>query len=203
MIDATKITKFNATEAELEEHIIFWILAAGKNGVTTANCLDALLTNSCLVFGDFQWTPFEILKELDEQGILEEKLKEHGIGCYNLKAVYLRSLLKANLDLKKCTLEQLEAVKGIGPKTARCFLIHTRKNQQYAGLDTHILSFLRDKGINAPKTTPTGKKYKELEKIFLKFVKRSRKTVAEFDLMIWNRYRKKSANISNLNPSVL
>lgn len=191
MIDAINITKFQATVEELEEHIIFWILAAGKNGVTTAACLDSLLVNSCLSFGDFNWSPFDIIKELDDQGILELKLKEHGIGCFNLKAQYLRSLLKANLDLKKCTLEELENVKGIGPKTARCFLIHTRKNQQYAGLDTHILAFLRDKGIDAPKSTPTGKKYKELEKIFLSFVKKSGKTVAEFDLMIWNKYRKK------------
>ena len=58
MIDALKITNFKASYEELEEHIIFWILAAGKNGVTTANALDALLTNWCFALGD---SPFEIV----------------------------------------------------------------------------------------------------------------------------------------------
>lgn len=191
MIDAVNITKFNCSEEELEEQIIFWILAAGKNGIITANALDALLTNWSLVLGDFCYSPFEIIGELNERGILEQELKSYGIGCYNQKAKYLRNLLNASLDLKKCSLEELEAIKGIGPKTARCFLIHTRKNQKYAGLDTHILKFLRDKGFDAPKATPTGKKYKMLEEAFLEIVKKSKKSVAEYDLMIWNRYRKK------------
>lgn len=92
-----------------------------------------------------------------------------------------------NADL--LDLEDLEAIPGIGPKTARCFLIHSRPDQQYAGLDTHVLKFLRDKGHEVPASTPTGKKYKELEKVFLQYAAESGMTVADFDLAIWNQYR--------------
>lgn len=189
MIDPTRITKYRQSDSQLEETILFWICAAGKNGTTSARCLDNLLSAWWVALGDPHLSPFEIIEEIDKRGILAEELKRYGIGCYHMKADYFRSLLAANLNLKKCTVEELEAVKGIGPKTARCFLIHSRKNQPYAGLDTHVLKFLRDKGHEVPASTPTGKKYKELEQIFLKYVKDSGKSVAEFDLEVWNDYR--------------
>lgn len=189
MIDPINITRFHQSQSQLEETLLFWICAAGKNGVTSARCLDNLLSAWRVVLGDLYLAPFEIIKEIDKRGILVDELKRYGIGCYHVKANYFRSLIAANLNLKKCTVEELEAVKGIGPKTARCFLIHSRKNQPYAGLDTHVLKFLRDKGHEVPASTPTGGKYKELEQIFLKYVKDSGKSVAEFDLEVWNDYR--------------
>ena len=95
------------------------------------------------------------------------------------------------MDLKTCTVEDLELIKGIGPKTARCFLIHSRPNQQLAGLDIHALRYLADQGYQVPKTTPTGKKYKEIEGWFIKEANKAGKDVATFDLEIWNKYRNK------------
>lgn len=92
------------------------------------------------------------------------------------------------LNLKSCSVDDLENIYGIGPKTARCFLIHSRPNMRFAGLDTHILKYLRGLGYEVPKTTPTGKKYKEIEQIFLNLVDKSGKSVAEFDLEIWRKY---------------
>jgi len=191
-VDALNITNYNLSSEQLEERIIFWILAAGKNGVTAANCLDRLLSS----WQDVSTSPFEIIKEIDRKGILPNELKKFGIGCYSVKAEYFRCLISANLDLKTCTVDDLEAIKGIGPKTARCFLIHSRENQKYAGLDTHCLKFLRDKGHDVPKSTPNGKKYRELEKIFLQYVEESGMTVADFDLMIWKKYR--GNNVANI-----
>lgn len=189
MIDATKITDYNLSDSRLEEMILFWICVAGKNGVTAARCLDALLSSPIQLT---KKTPFEIISQMDKEHLLEFHMKRCGIGCYNMKAGYFRDLLSANLNLKTCTVGELEAVKGIGPKTARCFLIHTRKNQPYAGLDTHVLKYLRDQGHEVPKSTPNGKRYRDLEQIFLEYVKKSGKTVAEFDLAIWNDYRNRS-----------
>lgn len=189
MIDATKITNYHASQSELEEMILFWICAAGKNGVTTAKCLANLLDSWWVSLGDVYLSPFEIIEEINDRKLLAHELKRFGIGCYTKKAEYFMDLISKNLDLKKCTVDELESVKGIGPKTARCFLIHSRKNQPYAGLDVHILRFLRDKGHDAPVSTPSKKKYKELEQIFLKYAKKSGKTVAEFDLFLWNKYR--------------
>lgn len=191
MINPKSITNYNRSKASLEHVILFWVCAAGKNGVTAAKCLDNLLKTwrpkASLVKKNP--TPFQIIRYISHTGDLAQELKNHGIGCYNHKARTFLCLAWSYLDLKTCTVEQLEEIPGIGPKTARCFLIHSRENQPYAGLDTHVLKFLRDKGHNAPKSTPTGKKYRELEKIFLDYVKESGKTVADFDLFIWLKYR--------------
>jgi thermostable 8-oxoguanine DNA glycosylase len=122
--------------------------------------------------------------------MLPQTLKSFGIGCYNNKAKSMWDLVNKGLDLKKCSVEDLESVHGIGPKTARCFIIHSRKNARHAGLDTHILKFLREKGHEVPKATPTGKKYRELEGVFLDYADKSGKSVAEFDLDIWRHYAK-------------
>jgi thermostable 8-oxoguanine DNA glycosylase len=63
----------------------------------------------------------------------------------------------------------------------------SRKGVQHAALDTHILRWMRDKGVNAPKSTPTGKKYLTLEQQYLTMVP-AEKTPAEFDLEIWKKY---------------
>ena len=193
MIDPTKITNYRLSIAKTEEVILFWVCAAGKNGVTAAKCLDRLLSawrDKVLVDKP---SPFDIVRHINQFGDLANEMKKYGIGCYNSKAKTFVAFTQRNLDLKKCSVEELESIPGIGPKTARCFLIHSRKNQQYAGLDTHVLKFLRDKGHEVPKSTPTGKKYRDLEVVFLKYVAESGMTVADFDLMIWNDYRNRKA----------
>lgn len=191
MIDPTKITNFNLNDHQLEEMILFWVCAAGKNGVTAARCLDELLCTWQDTTKKFKKnpSPFDIIVAIINNGNLPAEMKKAGIGCYHNKSKTFISLINKRFDLKRCTVVDLESVYGIGPKTARCFLIHSRANQQYAGLDTHVLKFLRDKGHHVPKSTPTGKKYRELELIFLDYVKDSGKTVADFDLIIWNDYR--------------
>lgn len=193
MIDATKITNYNLTMPELQEHILFWICASGKNGVTSARCLDHLLSgwrpSANMVIANP--SPFDIIGFINHNSVLADEMRQSGIGCYNNKAKSFMSLLNARLNLKTCSVEDLEAIHGIGPKTARCFLIHSRLNQSYAGLDTHVLKFLRDKGHDVPKATPTGKKYRELEVVFLEYAKKSGMNVADFDLKIWNDYRNK------------
>lgn len=190
MIDPTKITNYCLSQPQLEEVILFWVCAAGKNGITSANCLDKLLSTWRY---KSEASPFEIIKYICDCGNLAEEMKKHGIGCYNAKAKTFICLVEKQMNLKKCSLEDLESIPGIGPKTARCFLIHSRKNQQYAGLDTHLLKYLRDKGHDVPKSTPSGKKYRDLEIIFLKYVAESGMSAADFDLMIWNDYRNRKA----------
>jgi hypothetical protein len=188
MIDPIKITNFDLDDCGLEEHILFWVCAAGKNGITASKCLDKLLNSA----GFFDPSPFAIIRYLSTNLNLSQQMKACGIGCYNNKAKTFTELVYAELDLKTCSVDKLEKIYGLGPKTVRCFLIHTRPNQRYAGLDTHILKFLKDKGHDVPKSTPTGKKYKELEQIFLMYADQYKMSVAEFDLQIWNYYREKT-----------
>ena len=115
-------------------------------------------------------------------------LKKHGVGCYTHKARTIYELVHSGLGLDTCTAEELEKIYGIGMKTSRCFILHSREGAQYAGLDTHILKFLRAEGYDAPKSTPPKKKYLELEKIFLKIAKNKKKLPADLDLEVWNAY---------------
>ena len=133
---------------------------------------------------------FDLIKFSDIEN-LKEKMASSGIGCYNIKSKTFKDLVESKLNLRTCGVDDLEKIKGIGCKTSRCFIIHSRPNQQLAGLDRHILNWLNDLGHkNIPVSTPTGNKYKKIEAIFLNEVKKSGKSVAELDLEIWNRYRK-------------
>jgi thermostable 8-oxoguanine DNA glycosylase len=69
--------------------------------------------------------------------------------------------------------------------------MHTRPGQRYACLDTHILKFLRHRGIMTPKSTPgkKSKKYIELEREFLKVCDLWNIQPYDLDLQIWNHYR--------------
>jgi len=185
MVDPIKFTNFNRTTDELEEVLLFTVLVAGKNALTTAKSLDKLLHFIGWRYG----SPFEYLKKYT-QPALKGLLHIHGIGCYTHKAKAVHQLVNSELDLKKCTTDDLEGIYGIGPKSSRMFILHTRPNSRVACLDVHILHYLRDKGYDVPKVTPSSKKkYKDVEDLFLEVAKG--KNIAEFDLEIWNLYRKK------------
>lgn len=185
-LNAAQITNHNCTDEELELHILFWICAAGKKGVTSAKCLGNLLSH----WADKLTSPFAIIKKIDKKADLVKELQKFGIGCMTYKAGYFRSLIAKKLDLKTCSLEELESVKGIGLKTARCFLLHSRPNQQVAGLDRHMLKFLKSKGHDVPEQTPNEKIYEKLQILVLQYVKEAKMTPEDFDLMVWRKYSK-------------
>ena len=164
MVDPIKFTNFNRTKDELEEVLLFTVLVAGKNALTTAKSLDKLLH----FIGWRHGSPFKHLKKYT-QPALKGLLHIHGIGCYTHKAKAIYQLVHSDLDLKECTTDDLEGIYGIGPKSSRMFILHTRPNSRVACLDVHILHYLRDKGHDVPKVTPSSKKkYKELERVLLR-----------------------------------
>ena len=183
MIDPSKITNYNLTIPQLEEHMLWWVCAAGKNGTTASKLLEKFMER----IGGHVYTPFVALRMLPST-FIPIILKECGIGCYTHKAKTMLELAYSGIDLKKCTAEDLEKIYGIGMKTSRCFILHSREGAQYAGLDTHVLKFLRAEGYDAPKSTPPKKKYLELEQIFLTIAKNRKKLPADLDLEIWNAY---------------
>ena len=193
MIDPANITRTNMTKAELEEYILFWVTAAGKNGRTAARSLDKFLKFARVLYNK-PASPFTLVEWLHNNYEVSIIMKECGIGCYNSKAKSFTQLAKSNLNLEKCTADELESIHGIGMKTARCFIIHSRKNARYAGLDTHMLKHLRAKGVaDVPKATPGSKKeYLRLEKELLSLIDKAGMSPAKYDLMIWNKYSIKS-----------
>jgi thermostable 8-oxoguanine DNA glycosylase len=182
LIDPKKITNFSRTQAELQSFFLFGLFCAGKNSDYAAKCLAKLLHT---IEGE---TPFEVLKNLGEIGIYNA-LCASRIGQYNRLTKAVMSAV--NLDLATCTLEELMKVHGVGQKTARFFLLHTRPNCQCAVLDTHILKWLRDNQVDAPQNTPTSvKQYKDLEEKFL-FLANANfpfMSIADVDLTLWMKY---------------
>jgi thermostable 8-oxoguanine DNA glycosylase len=61
-----------------------------------------------------------------------------------------------------------------------------------AALDTHLLKFLREIGIeDVPDSTPpAGATYARLERAFLEFCDRAKVDPATVDLAVWNHYSK-------------
>jgi endonuclease III len=198
--DPTTAPNFNMTRIEKEEFLIFCMIVAGKNAMTTKAALHKFWLE---VESKLWWTlgrdfaylsPFDLVwRYVGEVGWdgLSETLRKSGIGCYRLKTKYLVDLVNkaALIDFDTCTPKDLEQIQGIGPKTSRFFLLWTRKDANYACLDTHVLRWLREQGVDSPKTTPTGKKYAKLEQEFLKRVPEGT-TPMEFDFSIWMRYHK-------------
>ena len=181
MIDPNQVTNFNRTSAELQEFILFCAVVAGKSAHQQAHKLNWFLDTGT---GE----PFEKIERMD----LMARLKESKLGQYNRLHTVFQEIVY--LDLAHCTVEELEYIPGIGPKTARFFLLHSRPNQNLAVLDTHILAWMKSIGYqNIPKATPTGNRYKEIEKHFLREAKLRNMTPADLDLKIWKERAKRMA----------
>lgn len=177
-IDPTKITNYKRRHYDLETFLIFCVCVAGKNAQRTAKAVDILLEGGT-------GTPFEKIKRMNKRNTLVDGLKKSGIGQYTRLSKCLNEMVNSNINLKTVTAESLEEIHGIGPKTSRFFILHSRPDQRYAVLDVHILKYLNGLGHDVPKSTPSGKRYKEIEETFLSLADRLNMTAAELDLAVW------------------
>ncbi len=186
LVDPRDVISFDRTDGELELFWLFCLVVAGKTASTQARLLNNFLLDSDPINSNRD-TPFARISGAMAQGLLLEKIKTSRLGQYNrLVRAFEQSLL---LNLRTCTIEDLEEIHGVGPKTARMFLMMSRPDQRYAALDTHVLKHLRANNIDAPKVTPSaGKKYRDLEQEFLRLADESGKSVAEYDLEVWKKY---------------
>ncbi len=192
MIDPFNITDFNRTDADLQEFWLFSICVAGKGADQQSKKLDAFLSG---VQGPL--TPFQKVQWMIDQGILEERLKDHRLGQYSRITKSFEQSLQH--DLRTATLQQLESIFGVSYKTSRFFIMHSRPDVKIAALDTHILKYLNANGVEAPKNTPSSsKQYAELEQHFLRLAESSGMSLAEFDLAIWTQYARPANEGANV-----
>jgi hypothetical protein len=195
MINPRQITNFSRNEYDLQTFILFAVAVAGKSSEMQAKKLDIFLTPHTHL-------PFERIKSLVAQGNFMDVLMQSKIGQYGRIGKAYVNLAQSGLDLRTCSIEQLEKIEGIGPKTSRFFMLHSRPNQELAVLDTHILSWMRARGWKAPKSTPPLKKYKELEVAFLMECIWSGMSPAALDLMIWkSRQVRVKAEVKSLKAA--
>jgi len=178
VIEPTQVTNYNRTDAELQTFWIYSIMVAGKPSEWAARVVTKFLKNRK------HMTPFRYIKSMGYG--LRNTLVANRVGQYNRITIALEQSL--DLNLRTCTVRDLESIYGVGAKTARFFLLHTRKDVECAVLDTHILSWMREFGIDTPKATPSGKKYADLEAIALRLMKAEfpGMSIADTDLLIWS-----------------
>lgn len=182
MIDPTKITQFDRTDSELQAFALFALLVAGKNSDITARKLAELATKVDASAG--MLTALDAMNEID----LRNFLVANRVGQYGRIVPAIKRLAK--LDLRACTLDDLMDIPGIGPKTARFFLLHSRRNVNVAVLDTHILKWLRTfYDDSVPTNTPSGLEYIKWENLYimLRNTYYPGMAAADADLMIWMR----------------
>lgn len=190
MIDPSDITDFDRTESQLQEFFLFTVVVAGKTAYVQAKKLEQFLESAWLK----RMTPFEYIDHLIKKDHLREMVCEVKLGQYNRLTTVFKNSTK--LDLTTATTDELEKIPGIGPKTSRFFLLHSRPKQKFAVLDTHVLTWLRENvaDIVVPKTTPQSpSRYKALETIFLREAEKRNITPEDFDLQIWNEKGRKVA----------
>lgn len=190
MIDPTNITNFDRTDIDLQEYFLFCVCVAGKTSFIQAQKLETFLQPGWFKI----MTPFEYIDYLIEKDQLIPMIYQSKLGQYKRLTKIFK--ICTSIDLETVTLEELEKIPGIGPKTSRFFLLHTRPNQRFAVLDTHVLSWLgkNTKDNTIPSSTPQStSRYKRIEELFLKEADYRNLTPENFDLQIWREQSRKEA----------
>lgn len=167
---------------ELEWRILYAVIVAGKSAKFADQAIAKLKE---LLLQHNSVTPFQAIRVVSNVGKLEAFLRAAGTGNYTKIGRCFTELVNAEINLRTCRPPDLEKFHGIGPKTSRFFVLWTRPNSRYAALDVHILRWMKGLGYDAPKSTPTGDKYLELEAAFIREADERGVTPRELDFSIW------------------
>ncbi len=164
--------------SELEYRLLYSVLVAGKSAGFAEAALGRLL-------GVGLAEPFGVVRQFIADGGLASALRTSRTGRYALLELCFCALVK--VDPETVTVAELEQIPGIGPKTARFFILWTRPGERHAALDVHVLRWLRTLGHDAPKQTPqSARRYAELESLFLDEADRLGVTPRELDEAVWS-----------------
>lgn len=187
MINPAEVTNYNRTQYQLEEFILFGINVAGKKSSIEAPKLEVFIERAKNITKET--LPFNCIRKLIELGRLQEIMHWAKLSPYKQRYNSYVAVSKIQ-DLRTVTLNKLLEVAGIGLKTARFFLSHSREDFEEPMLDTHILRFLRDEGYkDAPKSTPSNVGiYSYYANVFKMFARTLGKSVTDLDLEIWKKY---------------
>jgi endonuclease III len=181
-------------KAELEHRLVYSLIVAGKSAAFTDAAMKRLADAFWSLLDPAPATHFEAVRRSrklknGDSTILGLALHKARTGNYTKIERALCELVDADLDLATVAPDALEAIHGIGPKTARFFILWTRPNERYAALDTHILKWMKARGYQRiPKSTPTGKRYAEIEQQFIAEADKRGMTPRELDHAIWDHY---------------
>ena len=188
LVDPWSITDHHRSDGGLEAFFLFCTAVANKAAPVISGKLQMFLDGSGLA-----GTPFEQVRNMLGEGTLYDHLKRVRMGKYGILVRGWQHVTELPVDfLRKAGVDDLEKVPGVGPKTARFFLVHSREYAEHAVIDTHMLKFLRDAGEAGVPTGnfPGAGNYAYLESLVLGHVRRLGLTPADFDLQAWSWYAK-------------
>lgn len=191
-VDPTAIPE-KMSRPQLEWWILFTIAVAGKGAKQTEKKMRAFMDLAPPV------SPFQRVRYMIYINRLDENLHEVKLGKYKLFDKGFRAAVGLDLDLLERSepmdaLKMLSAIPGLGPKGSRMILQYAfpEHADRWAVLDTHILRWLREHGVNAPKSTPPeGPTYRELENTFKFMAKDRHMSTRQLDTEIWLAYSRK------------
>jgi len=198
MIDPNNVTNAARTPAQLEEFLLFCVVVAGKNADQQSGKLERFLGGR---------GPFAHIRSSDRDGRLEERLREVRLGKYTLLGRSFRELAGSGADLGRCTWEELTRFPGIGIKTAKFFVLHSRPREMHGVLDTHVLAWMREHwapagagGLSVPRHSPQDARvYRFWETVYFGMVSARHHAGAQsvdwarFDLDLWRERRGSAA----------
>lgn len=194
MIDLMEPLNLGRSEAELQDFLMLAWLVAGKTAYVQNQKFYVFRQNLEMFNKAKHQGIFDLIKDLSIDLVMESA-RMAKLGKYTMFEKFLIAYYAANLNLKTCSLEELEQLPGIGFKTSRFFMLYNRPGTQCAVLDTWILKFLAQFSPNVPKTTPTNRqKYLELEQRFLNYCREYNLNAQEFDLSLWKASARKPRN---------
>jgi len=193
MIDPNQVTNSRRTAAELEEFLLFCVVVAGKNADQQAAKLERFLGGR---------PPFAHIRQAAQAGQLDHQIAAVKLGKYTLLGRSFRQLAHAGADLATISWEELMRFPGIGIKTAKFFVLHSRTEQMHGVLDTHVLAWMREHWapglarLPVPRHSPQDPRaYRFWETVYFGMVtarhhgKEGRVDWARFDLDLWKERR--------------
>ena len=186
MIDPCNVTNSARSAEELEEFLLFCVVVAGKNADQQAGKLERFLGGR---------SPFAFIRRSDSEGRLEERLRRVRLGKYTLLVRSFRQIAGSGIDLRTCTWEELTRFPGIGLKTAKFFVLHTRKGEMHGVLDTHVLGWMREHGASVgagpavPRHSPQDPSaYRFWETVYFGMVAERRHGAGKPQIVDWARF---------------
>lgn len=174
----------------------WWLLYAVMVANKPADQTETKLTHVLASAGAAIQTPFERIRTMAGRGDLGDVIRHERTGQYTrIEAAFRDVAIKlppvAGDDPRNWSLETIQSIPGVGPKTARWYWLLLYPEAPVAALDTHVLKFLRDNGSpDAPRATPpAGRRYRMLERTFVTLAHEIGTTPRELDYFAWAVYR--------------
>lgn len=192
MITPTAVTRYGRNSMELLEFAIFAVCVAGKNSDQTAKKCDVLWRDQN--FRTTLSTQFQFPPQTDSEyslyvKLIRQCLVDHKIGQYDRLSRVIMWLNQMSCKLDTVLFNTLVNFRGIGPKTAAFFLLHSRQDATIPVIDTHICKYMATKGVTM-KVTSNLAKYMENAALVKQHIQLDfpKMTLAEADLYLWRTY---------------